>query len=613
MRCASSVLCSIAIGAQAVFATPIVARSVYDVKEVHYAPRAWRNRGRAAPNHKIHLQLGLKQSNFAELDRHLYEVSDPDHSRYGQHLSVEEIHELVKPEEESLDLVHEWLILNGVRDFKYSEAKDWVSIYVDVGTAESLLDTEYSVFQHDDGSTLVRTTEWSLPRHLHEHIDTIQPTTSFMRTKANSVDYVQFAEHPEPEGYKPPSNAAIAKVCQLFTVKIECFRTLYGTIDYVQKVPGINKIGFNNFLNQTPIRPDIEMFLKEYRPEAAKTAYRFKSIEIAGGVPAHDAPLTPAEVAGDNNWAEANLDAQTILGMTYPQPVYSYSTGGEPPFIPDENTPTNTNEPYLTWVNYVLGQRDVPQVISTSYGDDEQTIPKSYATRVCQQFAQLGARGVSLLVSSGDGGVGDDPSVCVTNDGKNTTTFLAAFPAGCPYVTTVGATMNFEPEVSAYRAPGLGPDGRLHGFYASGSGFSSYFPRPKYQNSVVPAYVKSLKGLYDGLYDKHGRGYPDLSAQGLYFAFVQNLTEGSISGTSASCPLMASIISLVNDALISSHRPPLGFLNPWLYAKGYKGFTDILSGNSQGCGVTGFPVTKGWDPITGFGTPNFPELVRLAK
>ena len=44
-----------------------------------------------------------------------------------------------------------------------------------------------------------------------------------------------------------------------------------------------------------------------------------------------------------------------------------------------------------------------------------------------------GARGVSLLFSSGDGGVGDgnpDPLTqeCFTNDGKNTTEFLPIFP-----------------------------------------------------------------------------------------------------------------------------------------------------------------------------------------
>ena len=76
---------------------------------------------------------------------------------------------------------------------------------------------------------------------------------------------------------------------------------------------------------------------------------------------------------------------------------------------------------------------------------------------------------------------------------------------------------------------------------------------------------------------------------------------------------MSSIIALTNDALIADGKAPLGFLNPWLYQEGYKAFTDITEGVSGGCNTTGFPVTKGWDAVTGFGTPIFPELVRLAK
>lgn len=57
----------------------------------------------------------------------------------------------------------------------------------------------------------------------------------------------------------------------------------------------------------------------------------------------------------------------------------------------------------------------------------------------------------------------------------------------------------------------------------------------------------------------------------------------------------------------------MGFLNPWLYSKGHAGFTDILSGGNGGCGTTGFPVTKGWDAVTGFGTPVFPKIVELAR
>jgi tripeptidyl-peptidase-1 len=50
------------------------------------------------------------------------------------------------------------------------------------------------------------------------------------------------------------------------------------------------------------------------------------------------------------------------------------STGGSPPFKPDDDTPTNTNEPYVEFLSYVLDQDPFSQVLSTSYGDDEQTV-----------------------------------------------------------------------------------------------------------------------------------------------------------------------------------------------------------------------------------------------
>jgi tripeptidyl-peptidase-1 len=90
----------------------------------------------------------------------------------------------------------------------------------------------------------------------------------------------------------------------------------------------------------------------------------------------------------------------------------------------------DTNEPYLTWLQYILTQPKIPQVISTSYGDDEQTVPYSFAISVCNGFAQLGARGISVIFASGDNGVGPGKD-CFTNDGKNTTTFLPSFPASC--------------------------------------------------------------------------------------------------------------------------------------------------------------------------------------
>ncbi|KAI1369941.1 tripeptidyl-peptidase 1 precursor [Xylaria arbuscula] len=589
--------------AQVVLASPI-ARSDYSLKESHHVPRGWAKVKRAPAEHVMQVQIGLKQSNFAELEKQLYEVSDPANAKYGQHLSAEEVEELVKPTKETTELVHEWLSENGILP-SYNSAKDWITVNLPISKLEQLLDTEYHVFEHADGAKVARAPTWSLPRHLHDHIDTIQPTNSFFRARHQAsdafVDAGFVAADPSLKHY--PSNSEIGAVCNTSSVTPQCFETLYKTKGYKPQSIKKNKVAFTNYLGEHPIRSDGALFLEKFRPDYVSVAETFPQLTLADGP--GDGPIV------DGESQEANLDFQAITGINPKTPIISYSTGGSPPFKPSNSTPTNSNEPYLVWVNWLLQQKEIPQVISTSYGDDEQTVPESYARRVCQQFAQVGARGTSLLFSSGDAGVGPYGE-CYSNDGLGTYKFLPDFPTSCPYITSVGATKNFEPEVVAYRPAFVGDDGVAHGNYTSGGGFSNYFEIPPYQKKAVTSYVKSLKGKYDGLYNKTGRAYPDLSAQGLYFAYFYDGKEGVISGTSASTPLTAGIISLVNDARIAAGKKALGFLNPWLYSDGYKGLTDVTGGSAVGCGVDGFPAVEGWDPVTGLGTPIFPELVKLA-
>jgi tripeptidyl-peptidase I len=63
----------VVIGIQVVFASPIQARTPYRVKETHFVPHKWTQRSRAPGSHMIRMQIGLKQSQFDELERHLYE------------------------------------------------------------------------------------------------------------------------------------------------------------------------------------------------------------------------------------------------------------------------------------------------------------------------------------------------------------------------------------------------------------------------------------------------------------------------------------------------------------------------------------------------------------
>ncbi|KII88057.1 hypothetical protein PLICRDRAFT_111907, partial [Plicaturopsis crispa FD-325 SS-3] len=88
-------------------------------------------------------------------------------------------------------------------------------------------------------------------------------------------------------------------------------------------------------------------------------------------------------------------------------------------------------------------------------------------------------------------------------------------------------------------------------------------------------------------------------------------SKRTVSGTSCSSPIFASAISLLNDELIAAGKSPLGFLNPFLYANA-AAFNDVTSGDNPGCGTNGFSAVKGWDPVTGLGTPNYAALRKAA-
>jgi hypothetical protein len=68
-----SAFLSLALGAQAAFETPVRARTPYLVKETHSVPSKWGQIGRVDPSHMLLLQIGLKQGNFDELERRLFE------------------------------------------------------------------------------------------------------------------------------------------------------------------------------------------------------------------------------------------------------------------------------------------------------------------------------------------------------------------------------------------------------------------------------------------------------------------------------------------------------------------------------------------------------------
>ncbi|TDL27656.1 subtilisin-like protein [Rickenella mellea] len=554
-------------------------------------PVGWERHSVPSADHLIDLKIGLKQHRIDELIDTLYEVSDPFHSKYGQHLSRLEVEKLVAPHPSTIEVINTWLHSHGIHHEEavaWNSAGDWISLRIPLAKVESMLSTKYHTFRHKTTNELaVRTLSYSLPRHLHSHIDIVQPTTMFDRMRK-----MQVTSHVNPPDdtisdislvadVTGPAGQNISASCNR-TITPTCLMQLYRTEGYVpQAAKRGNRIGINGFLEQFINFADLQTFFKMFRPDAIGANVTVLSVN--GG-------LNDQSIPG----VEANLDNQYTVGLTFPTPNIYYTTPGTAPTINDSVTPPQRDEPYIDWLNFVLSHDDMPQVFTTSYGGDEQTFPKDFAIRACNMFAQLGARGASVMFSSGDGGVG--AGTCETNDGTNRTIFQPVFPATCPFVTGVGATFNIAPE---------------RGIGFSQGGFSVYFPRPSFQNQVVPPFLRKLGKTYAGLFNPAGRAVPDVSAQGEGFQVVVGGKVESVGGTSASSPTFAGIVTLLNDARIARGKPTLGFLNPLLYSIGKPGFTDILLGNNPGCGTPGFNASAGWDAVTGLGTPDFVGLRAL--
>ncbi|PRP86723.1 peptidase S8 and S53 domain-containing protein [Planoprotostelium fungivorum] len=186
--------------------------------------------------------------------------------------------------------------------------------------------------------------------------------------------------------------------------------------------------------------------------------------------------------------------------------------------------------------------------------------------------------------------------------------FGVNWPATSAYVTAVGGTKKSgDTEVVCSIDSGA--------YISSGGGFSRRYLQPAYQKYAVGNWSTQSTKPPAGTYDTSYRGFPDVSLLAHQIPISRCDNGGGscstiqVDGTSASTPLLAAMISLINDQRISSGRATLGFLNPLLYQAAQDApdvFRDITSGDNR------FDAVTGWDPVTGLGSIDFSRLSQYA-
>lgn len=468
------------------------------MESLNGVPEGWKRGDRPSPNTPISFRLALNQSTVA-FHQAVIDISTPAHPKYGQHMTRDEMRELLRPEPDTINDVVTWLISENVAPNVIIVEGSWVKFQIPLEQAERMLKAQYLYYHHvASQNTMIRTLSYSVPSTIQSRIILIQPTTRFGHFSQRSA--------PGPDTPTIASPEDLTADCG-FVVRPECLRNLYDVKNTSAKPDSRNRLGISGFLEQFARHSDFYDFMNELSPKESDA--NFSVVRINGGLNDEDSP---------SGSTEASLDIQYAISLAYDTFATFYTTGGRGPLVPDAEQPNasqSSNEPYLEQLHYLLNLPDeeLPAVLTTSYGEAEQTVPVAYATAICDLYSQLGARGVSVIFSSGDSGVG---SACQRNDGSYQTRFLPGFPASCPFVTSVGGTYSHRPE---------------KGMSFSGGGFSEIFPRPAYQDKAVQDYFGQLGDQWEGLYNPQGRGIPDVSAQASGYLIRDHGLYMRISGT----------------------------------------------------------------------------------
>jgi subtilase family serine protease len=250
-------------------------------------------------------------------------------------------------------------------------------------------------------------------------------------------------------------------------------------------------------------------------------------------------------------------------------------------------------------------------VISFSVSFGEHFFSSAQVAAVHSALEYAANKHVTVIGASGDDGVVGKGSI--TPPVKE-----VSLPASDPLVLSVGGT-----SLKANSATGTyisetawnSPAGATGGVpAASGGGYSHLFAKPSYQDGVPG--IAAMRGV------------PDVAADASPYsgmAVARSAPDGTYmltgaGGTSAAAPFWAGLIALADQQ--AGH--PLGFVNPTIYriatgAQYYQAFHDITTGdNTVTVTSTPVPVTiagyhagPGWDPVTGWGSPNAQILIPL--
>ncbi|EME78003.1 uncharacterized protein MYCFIDRAFT_33445 [Pseudocercospora fijiensis CIRAD86] len=606
-----------------------------------YGISKWRSGGDAHGDEMLEITIALKLNNLDDSEAFLMAVSDPNSSLYGQHWSWQRVSEHLAPSPEATHQVVSWLESSGIDRTRIFRARDNTTLHVrmNVTNASELLQAEFSrMSNRRTGQENIACTSYIIPEHLEKHVDLI---VAEKRLSFGGLEDARKRRQRRQVSTTTAKNSTATAIvnCDRYTAP-ECLRQLYHIPSRLPSTPHPkNTFGIYQPAWSTWLPEDLDLFFQLFSP--SDVGRRPEMLRINGGYTQTEYKLPPFNL-------EPNLDFEYVMSLVSPMPVIDIQVGDRYAGGNWNNMLAAFDETYCDAVNGSIdplplvpddrpgaynrsadcGTVAPPKVISISFADVEDDFPVEYLRRQCHEFLKLGLMGTTVIAASGDFGAasGLEPGTCInaTTGVSNATkgAFSPTWPGGCPWVTIVGGTQLAAHDDSPQTLP-ICAETNETAFHtalsgnrtlSSAGGFSNVFPAPAYQHSAVSQYRKEQAQHLNNLEqqgfdpDDDGRGFPDLAMMAYGYLMAMYNDTQIVHGTSASAPVFASMIAMINNGRLHAGKSTVGFLNPALYAAP-KIFNEIKIGNNSGCGASpAYRAANGWDPVTGLGSVDYVRL-----
>ena len=610
----------------------------------------------------VSVRLYLSARNKAALAAAVKAVSDPRSSSYRHYLSPAQYRAQYAPDAKSEAAVRAFLAQYGLKVTSVPANRAYVEATGTVAQAQKAFGTTLKEYSSNGRTVRSTASPATVPAALAGTVSAVTGlSTREARIKPSSVDRPTVqrtaSTAPRTKGKgAPPSPAFVnARPCSAYwaekvaTTLPSAFgaKQPYAPCGYVPKqlqgaygltrplAKGFDGRGVTVAITDAYASPTILADANTYAVKHGQKPFakgQFKQVLPAKFQYGYDDTSADHDACGEQGWyGEETLDVEA---------VHAVAPGARVTYVASASC---TDDDFLTALNTVVDNH-LASVVTNSWGGSDEGAPE-YTDLYQGVFFQGALEGIGFYFSSGDSG-----DASAENDGVPTT----QAPANSTLVTAVGGTSIgigaknqrlfetgwstartvLDPKTNTWTPA---PPGAYQ--YGGGGGTSQLFEQPWYQEGVVPA------RLANRFSSTAGRVVPDVSAIGdpnTGFLVGQTQTfpdksvkysEYRIGGTSLASPVFAGIMAIADQVSGRAH----GFANPALYSLyGTKAYYDPQS--LQGVGVvrvdyvnsvddkdglrttlrtldaeipgTVLRTTKGYDDMTGVGTPNGEAFLR---